>query len=124
MVGASSTVLRHLARRSSEHRSISRYIDMRKQAGAQNETVNRELAALRRMLILGKRNEKVVRVPQIPKLEESSPRVGFVETSARDKVAAECANVGLWMRALFECGVTFGWRVSELLNLQVSQVDL
>jgi len=53
-----------------------------------------------------------------------SPRVGFVETSARDKLAAECANVGLWMRALFECGVTFGWRVSELLNLQVSQVDL
>jgi integrase len=103
---------------------ISRYIDMRKQAGAQNGTINRELAALRRMLILGKRSERVVRVPQIPKLEETSPRTGFVEATARDKLATECASVGVWMRALFECGVTFGWRVSELLNLRVSQVDL
>jgi integrase len=47
-----------------------------------------------------------------------------VEATARDKLAAECASVGLWMRALFECGVTFGWRVSELLNLRVGQVDL
>jgi integrase len=30
----------------------------------------------------------------------------------------------LWFRALVECGRTYGWRVSELLNLQVGQVDL
>lgn len=28
------------------------------------------------------------------------------------------------MRALFECGYTYGWRVEELLDLQARQVDL
>jgi integrase len=27
------------------------------------------------------------------------------------------------MRSLFECGYTYGWRISELLNLRVKQVD-
>jgi site-specific recombinase XerC len=34
------------------------------------------------------------------------------------------AKPGLWMRALFECGYSFGWRVGELLGLTMRQVDL
>jgi integrase len=30
----------------------------------------------------------------------------------------------LWFRALVECGRTYGWRVSELLNMRFKQVDL
>ena len=30
----------------------------------------------------------------------------------------------LWFRALVECGRTYGWRVSELLNMRVAQVDI
>jgi site-specific recombinase XerD len=45
---------------------IDRYVDARKQAGAQNGTINRELAGLKRMFKPGKEAERVVRIPKIP----------------------------------------------------------
>ncbi|MGA7471133.1 MAG: site-specific integrase, partial [Candidatus Sulfotelmatobacter sp.] len=51
-------------------------------------------------------------------------RTGFLESKQHDNLAAECAKVGLWMRAIFEVGVTYGWRHGELLGLRVSQVNL
>jgi integrase len=30
----------------------------------------------------------------------------------------------LWFRAIVECGRTYGWRISEVLNLKVGQVDV
>lgn len=108
------------------YETITKYVDRRKHNGAANGTINRELAALKRMFSLGLRGGKVVRMPQFQShLKESAPRSGFVSDSDYAKLAEACSRLGgLWFRALFETGYTLGWRVHELLNLRVEQVDL
>jgi integrase len=103
---------------------LNRYIESRQQQGAKNATCNRELAALKRMFNLGRRNEKVRNVPVFPRLREDNVRKGFLKDEDYDKLAAECTKVGLWLRALLAVAYNFGWRKSELLNLRVSQIEL
>lgn len=103
---------------------IAAYIAARQEEGAKNASINRELAALKRMFKLGVLSQKVHAVPHFPHLEERNVRTGFVEEAQYTKLARECAKEGLWMRALLEVAYNFGWRRSELLNLRVKQVDL
>jgi integrase len=108
------------------------YVEMRwkthlePSGGASNATVNRELAVLKRAFHLGMRATppKVQRVPHFATLAEDNVRTGFVEAAQYDKLAAATGKRGLWFRAMFECGFTYGWRRGELLNLKVRQVDL
>jgi integrase len=102
---------------------IARYIDSRKRQDAANATVNRELAALKRMFHLGIQATpaKVLRLPAFPKLKENNVRQGFLEDSPYRKVVE---GAQLWFRALVLCGRTYGWRESELIGLRVWQVDL
>lgn len=105
---------------------IERYKQARLQHDASNATINRELAVLKRGFHLGMRSTppKVQRIPHFAMLAENNARIGFVEPAQYDKLAAATAKRGLWLRAIFECGFTYGWRKSELLNLKVRQVDL
>jgi integrase len=57
-------------------------------------------------------------------VKESNVRKGFLESGGYARLAEECGRVGLWMRALLECGYSYGWRHEELLGLGVRQVDL
>lgn len=102
---------------------IARYVDARQRQGAKNATINRELAALKRMFRLGHQATpaKVQRMPAFPHLSENNVRKGFLD-DAQYRTLVDGAE--LWFRALVECGRTYGWRVSELLNLGVEQVDL
>jgi integrase len=102
---------------------IARYVDSRQQEGASNATVNRELAALKRMFRLGMQATpaKVLRLPAFPKLRENNVRKGFLEDAQFRKLIE---GSELWFRTLVECGRTYGWRVSELIGLRVWQVDL
>jgi integrase len=63
-------------------------------------------------------------VPFFPMLAESAPRRGFLEPAGYAALAKECAQVGLWLRAMFEIGSGYGWRLGEVLGLKVCQVDL
>lgn len=105
---------------------ISRYIQERQSKGASNASINRELAFLKRAFNVAMRAKppKVHRVPAFPTLQENNVRKGFLADDQYDKLAAECAKQGLWMRALLAVACNFGWRKSELLNLKVSQIDL
>ncbi len=102
---------------------IARYVDSRQQEGASSATVNRELAALKRMYRLGMlaTPAKVLRLPAFPKLKENNVRKGFLEDSQYRKLVE---GSELWFRTLVELGRTYGWRVSELIGLSVKQVDL
>jgi site-specific recombinase XerD len=102
---------------------VARYVDGRQQEGASNATINREVAALKRMFRLGQQSTpaKVIRMPYFPHLRENNVRKGFLEDS---QYLALVKDADLWFRALVECGRTFGWRVSELVGMKVNQVDL
>jgi integrase len=103
--------------------AVTRYAGERREEGAANATINRELAALRRMFNLGKRSTppKVREVPYIPLLRESNVRTGFVEDAEFSRLAAEAGE--LWLRAFLELAYEYGWRKGELLGLQVRHIN-
>jgi integrase len=105
---------------------VARYIDSRQQEGAENATINRELAALKRMFSLARQSTppKVTGVPYIAMLREDNIRTGFLESKQHDSLAAATGKIGLWLRAMFEVGYTYGWRHEELLALRIRQVNL
>jgi integrase len=102
---------------------ISRYVDQRQQEGAKNATINREVAALKRMFRLGQQSTpaKVLRMPHFPHLRENNVRKGFLEDAQYRKLVE---GTELWFRTIVECGRTYGWRISELLGMKVKQIDL
>jgi integrase len=112
---------------------VQRYILDRQKAGAANGTINRELAALKRMANLALErlktdDEKLIaglsRWAKIRKLKERNVRSGFLKDERYEAFARATAAVGLWFRAMFEVAYTYGWRRSELVNMKVGQVDL
>jgi len=60
--------------------------------------------------------------PEIPQVGGEQYRKGFLEDAQYRKLIEHCPE--LWFRALAECGRIYGWRVSELLTMRVSQVDV
>jgi integrase len=102
---------------------IEGYILKRMKAKAASATINRELAALKRMLNLGAQctPPKVDRVPHIPMLKENNVRKGFFEhgefVAVRDALPE-------YLKGLVTFAYKTGWRSSEITHLQWSQVDL
>jgi integrase len=105
---------------------IDKYKARRRDEGAENATINRELAALKRMFSIARRSTppKVVSPPYIPMLKEDNVRKGFVEPADYDKLVSQCAKFGLWLRAIIELGYSYGFRIAELLSMKVQQIDL
>jgi len=91
--------------------------------GAANSTINRELAALKRMLNLGERQypPKVDRVPYIEMLEENNVRKGFFE---HDQFMALRDAMPEHLRGLVTFGYKVGWRIGEICSLTWAQVDM
>ncbi len=101
--------------------AIKKYVARRLEAGAANATINRELAALKRLFNLGLQAEKIHRKPYSAMLKENNVRKGFFEYS--EFVAFRKA-----LPDYFKPVVTFayytGWRKQEILSLKWNQVDL
>jgi integrase len=100
---------------------VRTYIDRRQAAKASNATINRELAALKRMYSLAVQAGKLLHKPHIPMLQEDNTRRGFFEAeqfrSVRDHLPAS-------LRPVVTFAYVTGWRVpSEVLTLQWAQVD-
>jgi integrase len=102
---------------------INAHIQTRLDEGAENATVNRELAALKRIFNLGARQTppKVDRVPYIPMLKENNVRKGFFEHG--DFLALRDALPD-YMKGLVTFAYKTGWRVSEIEGLTWAQIDL
>ena len=102
---------------------INGYIHMRQEEGAANGTINRELAALKRMLNLAIKSTppKVAQVPHIPTLAEDNVRQGFFEheeyLALRDALPED-------LKGPVTLAYKTGWRVSEITGLTWKQVDL
>ena len=105
--------------------TLDRYVDHRQKEEAENATINRELALLKRAFRLGVEHSKIRQVPHFEMLDESgNVREGFLEDAQYDKLATECAREGLWLRAMFALYHSYGWRKTEVLGLRVNQIDL
>jgi integrase len=106
--------------------TFNRYIDRRKKDGAQNGTINRELAALKRIVHLARyaNPPKVRELPVFPtRLKENPPRQGFVEDRGYELLATHAREP--WLKAVLAVAYTFGFRRGELLlHLKVKQVNL
>jgi integrase len=107
-----------------DSRLLDRYIDARRQERATNATINRELACLKRVYRLAyiATPPRVPSVPHFPHLKENNVRQGFITPEQFATLVAHCSD--LWLRAMLETAYNYGWRVGELLNLRVGQVDL
>jgi integrase len=105
---------------------VRAYIALRQQRdgerkGAANASINRELAALKRMFSLAIEAEKLSSKPKISLLEENNARQGFLD---------HAGFLALWenLPSYLKDPVTFlylsGWRISEMRALEWRDVDL
>jgi len=101
---------------------ISIYVARRLEEKASNSTINRELALLKRSYLLGIASGrlKAGERPFFPMLTERNIRTGFLRDDQYAALARATESVGPWLRAMFEVAFTYGWRVSELRSLRVS----
>jgi integrase len=99
---------------------IRRYIKQRQIDGARNATINRELAALRRMFRLAEQDDRIPRVPHFPMLEERNVRTGFLEHHQYQKLRDA---LRAYLKPILIMAYWTGCRKSEILSLKWSQVD-
>lgn len=98
---------------------ITRYVAMRKAAGAANGTINRELGTVGRMFSLA--SDRLPRAPKIRKLAENNVRTGFFERDQFERVRDSLPEC---YRGVVTFAYITGWRVrSEVLTLTWTQVD-
>jgi integrase len=100
---------------------IIAYVAVRQGAKAANATINRELAALKRMFRLGEIAGKVAQWPYIPMLQENNARKGFFEAHEFQALLAALPET---LKPVGEVAYVTGWRIrAELLTRRWSHVD-
>ena len=100
---------------------VRTYIDERIKAGAANATINRELAALKRMFTLAMQAGKLVHRPHIPMLQERNARHGFFE---REQFEAVRGRLPTALQGIATFAYVTGWRTkAEILPLTWANVD-
>jgi integrase len=100
---------------------INAYQAEQKKAGYANGTINREMAALKRMFRLGLQLGVVASVPHIQMLQEDNVRAGFFEPGEFRLFLASLPSA---LKPLFRVAYITGWRVkSELLTRQWRHLD-
>jgi integrase len=100
---------------------VTAYRVKRQEAGAAAATVNRELAALKRMFSLAVKGERLQRMPYIEMLKENNTRCGFFE---REQFEAVRAHLPGYAQPAATFAYLTGWRLkAEILPLQWRQVD-
>ena len=100
---------------------IAAYTERRLEAGLKPASVNRELAALRRMFTLAIRAGKIATRPHIAQLAEDNAREGFLEPA---DFAALGARLAAWLADVAIFAYLTGWRKGEVATLTWADVDL
>jgi len=102
---------------------IKAYVARRLEAGLSSATINRELAALKRMFHLGQQSTppKVAQVPYVPMLKERNARKGFFE---HGEFLALREALPEYLKPVVSFAYYTGWRLREILGLTWPKVDL
>ena len=103
-------------------RHVERYIDQRREEGAAEATINRELAIIRRAFSLGFKSDppRVLRQIHVPHLKEQNARQGFLEFADYIRLRNELPKE---YRPVLVVGYHTGIRIGELRKIQWDQVD-
>ena len=100
---------------------VRAYIAARMEEGAAAATINRELAALKRMFSLAVQAGKLLVRPYIPMLREDNTRAGFFEQHEFEAIRSQ---LPAHLRPIITFAYFTGWRVrSEVLSLEWRHVD-
>lgn len=103
---------------------ITKYIEKRLEQGKANATINRELAALKRMYniaFLERTPPNVPFVPFIPMLKERNVRKGYFK---HQDYLSLLNFMPAWLEPVITFAYRTGWRREEILSLIWEQVDL
>lgn len=102
---------------------VKAYRTFRLEEGACNGTINRELAALKRMFNIGWEDELIGKnnIPHIGMLEEGYPRQGYFE---HDEYIALLKNLPVDIRPIITFAYHSGWRKNEIVNLTWDKINL
>ncbi len=107
---------------------VNKYILKRQAANASVCTINRELANLKKMFNYAAKRTKTITLDSVPHIElleeDEAGRGDYLEDHQYPTLADALAKVGLWARAIFEVGYTFGFRKSELLGLRIRNINI
>jgi integrase len=100
---------------------VQRYVVHRRDQGAANATINRELAIIRRAFSLGMQNGRILRRPKFSLLRERNARCGFFEDH---QIEAVLRNLDDDLRPMIRFAHLTGWRIqSEIQPLTWAQVS-
>jgi integrase len=101
---------------------VAQYVTARLDAKAKPATLQKELAALRRMFTLAVHGPKLTpgHVPYVPSLEVQNARAGFFEDTDYQAIRRHLA---VDVQPVTDFMLWTGWRMQETLGLQWRQVD-
>lgn len=119
-------VLAHLGQRRAADlttAALRDYIRQRQEEQAENATINRELAAVHKMLKLAAEADppKVTLIPKFPHLQENAPRAGFFEP---EEVERLLPHLPADLRPFVAFAHETGWRKAEVANLTLDRMNL
>ena len=102
---------------------IKAYVEARMERGLSNASINRELAALKRMFHLAARctPPKASQIPYIPMLKESNTRKGFFEH--QEYISVKGA-LPFHLKPVTTFAYHTGWRKEEIVGLTLDKLDL
>jgi integrase len=96
------------------------YVARRMDEGRSNATINRELAAIRRAMHLGKAEYSVKEIPEFPTLPERNVRRGFFEHEDVERVIRYLPD---YLQDLTRFAYRSGWRRGDVTSLTWEMVD-